>query len=359
MNGLYVHIPFCRAKCHYCDFASFADCEGRIDDYLYALRIEMQKYAGVRVETVFIGGGTPSLLSPQQLRALFIDLRENFNCSGVVEFSIEANPESLTDEKMRVMRSYGVNRLSIGLQSMSGLNLKFLGRIHTIEDSQNAVSCARRMGFSNINVDLIYGLPGQTILEWQLELKEALRHQPEHLSIYPLTVEEGTVLSRANVNVDNDQQAELYEWSLDFLAAHGYEQYEISNWARVGCRCRHNMVYWNNKEYIGIGAGAASYMDGVRRKNIGSVDGYICAITSGNDVSVESEVIGESTHAAEEMILKLRTVEGIKLRHDIKRRYGAAIKSLSDRKLLNCDGSVIRLTRQGKLLANQVMLEFV
>ena len=120
-----------------------------------------------------------------------------------------------------------------------------------------------------------------------------------------MTVEEGTVLSRANVNVDNDQQAELYEWSLDFLAAHGYEQYEISNWARVGCRCRHNMLYWNSKEYFGIGAGAASYMDGMRRKNIGSVDGYICAITSGNDVSVESEVIGENTHAAEEMILKL------------------------------------------------------
>jgi oxygen-independent coproporphyrinogen-3 oxidase len=348
MKGLYVHIPFCKSK-----------CESRFDDYLDALRLEMLQYRGHRVGTVFIGGGTPSLLQPRQLRTLLIDIRENFNCRSVVEFSIESNPESLTDEKLHIMRSNGVNRLSIGLQSMNDRNLRFLGRVHSVFDSCTAMAGARRLGFSNINIDMIYGLPGQTILEWQLELQQALRFNPEHISIYPLTIEDGTVFALAGVKVDNDAQAEIYEWTMDFMQAHGYEQYEISNWSKTGYRCRHNLIYWSNKEYIGIGAGAASYFTGVRRTNTGIVDGYISAITLGKDASNEREVIGESTFAAEEMILKLRTADGVMLRHDIKRRYGAVIKSLTDRKLLSCGGSVLRLTRQGKLLANQVMKEFV
>ncbi len=359
MKGLYVHIPFCKAKCNYCDFTSFAGCEARFNDYLDALRLEMLAWRGTRIGTIFIGGGTPSLLKPQQLRTLLIDIRENFNCRSVVEFSMESNPESLTEEKLHIMRSSGINRVSIGLQSMNDRSLKFLGRVHSVFDSCNALASARRLGFSNINIDLMYGLPGQTILEWQLELQQALRFNPEHISLYPLTIEEGTVFSRAGVEVDSDQQAEIYEWTMDFMQAHTYEQYEISNWSRTGYRCRHNMMYWNNKEYIGIGAGAASYFEGVRRKNTGAIDDYISAITAGKDACAERDVIGERTLAAEEMILKLRTADGIMLRHDIKLRYGAAIKSLSDRKLLSCDGSVLRLTRQGKLLANQVMMEFV
>jgi len=237
--------------------------------------------------------------------------------------------------------------------------LRYLGRIHSSETSQNAILSAKKYGFSNVSVDLIYGLPGQTPLEWQEDLHRAASFGPQHISVYPLTVEEGTPLYANGVRVDEDHQAELYEWTMDYLGHKGFEHYEISNWAVPGYKCRHNLIYWDNREYIGLGAAAASYLGGKRCKNCSDINIYIDRILAGGNPAEESETIDSRTKLVEDLILKLRCSSGIFVSETINHKYGATIdKFVTDNLLERCNGT-IRLTRRGRILANQVMREFV
>jgi oxygen-independent coproporphyrinogen-3 oxidase len=359
MYGLYVHIPFCRRKCNYCDFASQAMPEDFHASYLAAMAREMQTYAGQPLATVFVGGGTPSLLAAPQIDELFRQIRHTFNCTRLGEVTFEANPESLDDEKLRVLKKVGVNRLSIGAQSFNDGDLVVLGRVHTADDFARAYAAARRFGFANINIDLIYGLPGQDTAAWRPTLEKAVAFGPQHLSLYPLAIEPGTAFERSRVRIDEDRQAELYEWSIDFLAGEGFEQYEISNWARSGYVCRHNCMYWQNGEYIGVGAAASSHMGCRRWKNIADPRGYVSAVNDGQPIVAEEETLDDGQCMAEDMILKLRCRSGIALSPVIDERYGQSIERLMQEKLLERVGENIRLTRRGMLLANQVLQEFV
>jgi len=274
MYGLYVHIPFCKKKCKYCDFTSIKYDTGLAGIYTRALIEEAQRYKGVSLATVFIGGGTPTTLTLENLADIFKSIYKNFDCQ-LSEITVEANPESLSKEKLQLLKSLGVTRLSIGVQSFSNEELASLGRVHNSRDFWVALENARQTGFMNINIDLIYGLAGQTLREWQNNLKSALCARTEHISIYPLTVEPDTDFFKSNVKTEENLQSDMYEWTLDFMENAGYEHYEISNWALPGYRSSHNMIYWQNGEYIGLGTAAASYLNGKRWKNECNVKEYI------------------------------------------------------------------------------------
>ncbi|MFH1369292.1 MAG: radical SAM family heme chaperone HemW [Elusimicrobiota bacterium] len=359
MIGLYIHIPFCKKKCRYCDFVSFPGKHDLIPAYLEALYTELKRYSGQSLVSIYAGGGTPTLLSPGQVRELFGAIRNSFNCIHLSEITFEANPESLSEEKLGALKVEGVNRLSIGAQSFCERNLSYLGRIHTEDAVKKAVAAARKHHFSNIGLDLIYGVPGQTLPEWQADLKKAVSLKPEHISAYPLTIEPDTPLHSEGTEVDEDFQAELYEWTMDYLFSEGYQHYEISNWSLPGFKCRHNMIYWDNQEYMGVGAAAASYFKGVRRKNCGTIEEYISRAAAGKDISEESETIDPVTKISEEIILKLRCAGGVEVSEYIASRYGETINKFLEQKLLERRDKSVRLTKRGFILANQVMREFV
>ncbi|OGS17938.1 MAG: hypothetical protein A2219_02005 [Elusimicrobia bacterium RIFOXYA2_FULL_50_26] len=357
--GLYIHIPFCRRKCGYCDFYSTDFNPRHAASLINAVINEMSFHGGARAGTVYLGGGTPSILPARLLNKLFAAMRSSFDISESAEVTAEANPESLTAAACKSFAENGVNRLSIGVQSFNDSELAMLGRIHTSRDAVAAFLRARKAGFKNVSIDLIYGLPGQSERAWLENLKRAMALGPDHLSIYPLTIEHDTPLSRAGTVVSQDSQAALYEIAMDYLQSCGFEQYELSNWAKPGYACRHNLVYWNNESYIGLGPAAASYLNGRRFKNIDSVSGYISAIKSGKNAVSETDEISTRVKLAEEMILKLRLNGGVALRTGITDIYGDSIKKLTSSRLIETAGSHIRLTRKGKLLANQVFMEFV
>lgn len=359
MYSLYIHIPFCRKKCNYCDFASVPGRDALIPSYLDAISKEMGKYSRFPISTIFIGGGTPTLLSSSQFEELFNDIRKHFNCHRLSEITVEANPESLDTEKLKALKTLGVNRLSIGLQSFMDEELEFLGRVHNSRDFMKVYEAARHMDFANINIDLIYGISNQTMLHWQRSLQSAVTIAPEHISIYPLTIEEGTVFGDTNITVDEDEQASMYEFSIDFLKSKGYSHYEISNWSKPGFKCRHNMTYWQNQEYIGIGVAAASYIKGFRKKNCSNIDEYLRLIEAGASPIEEYESIDSDRKISEEVILKLRCTNGLLLDKHMENRYGTIIERLAGKNLLEKDGQNIKLTRRGLLLANQVMKEFI
>lgn len=360
MHGLYIHIPFCKQKCNYCDFVSFpGQHKDRVRSYIEALGREMKLYPRIPLSTVYLGGGTPSLLDPEDIRELFRSIHISFDCMHLSEITAEANPESLTEERLKAFRVAGVNRLSIGVQSFQRKNLSYLGRIHSAEEALSAYHAARKTHFSNISLDLIYGAPDQTTDEWQKDLRAAVELAPEHLSLYPLTIEPDTPFYTRGTFVLEENQAEMYEWSLEYLASTGYEQYEISNWSRPGYQCRHNLTYWNNGQYRGIGVAAASYCDGVRTKNTLGLDSYLASVGSGVSPVEEKDPIDENTRISEEIILKLRTRCGVPLSPAVTGKYDETIKKLISRDLLEQHGPAIRLTKRGLLLANQVMKEFV
>lgn len=357
MYGLYVHIPYCRQKCFYCDFVS-RQVDDTLPQYLRALHAEMKRYAGKEIGTVFVGGGTPTMLSSEAIKEIFTRIGENFT-SAPAEVTMEANPESLSEEKLMAMRTAGVNRLSIGVQSLTDKELVWLGRVHTVEHFRRALQLARKYHYDNINLDFIYGLPGQSLVQWKRNLETALTFHPEHLSLYPLAVEPHTPLHARGVSVDDNAQAAMYEWSMEFLASAGYEHYEISNWCKPGFSSRHNMIYWQNQEYIGIGAAAASFMDARRWKNPSNLETYIRRVEDGADLAEEVEQIDADKRLSEEMILKLRCSAGLAMTPEIEQKYGAAIEGFINQHLMSKSGENIRLTRRGMLLANRVLKEFV
>ena len=313
--GLYVHIPFCRQKCSYCDFYSLPHSEEKMDAYTAALVRHLEEVAPQAaahvVDTVYIGGGTPTYLGAARLKTILTAIRKRYRLSHDAEITVEANPDSACDVKaLRTLHRAGVNRVSLGVQSADDALLRRIGRIHTFDQVKQAAQAIRKAGIRNLSMDLIYGLPGQTLDQWLDTLAEVLALDPQHISCYGLKLEEGTPLylrREQETFPDDDQQAEMYLSAVDTLAQHGYEQYEISNFARPGFASRHNLKYWHMDEYAGFGPGAHSDMGGVRFAYIRDIDRYI----SGQLVLSESETGETLARDFEYVMLSLRTAEGI------------------------------------------------
>ena len=368
--GLYVHIPFCKSKCAYCDFYSLSRREDRMDDYCAALAAHLRRMApqaaGVSVDTVYFGGGTPTLLGADRLCGLLDVIREVYRLAPGAEITLEANPDSALDAApLAQLRRAGFNRISLGMQSADDRELAEIGRIHTAEQVGRAVAAARSAGFDNLSLDLIYGLPGQTMARWQANLEAAAALKPEHLSCYGLKVEEGTPLYRRRKEAalpDDDAQADMYLCAADRLEQLGYARYEISNFARPGRESRHNLRYWQLKEYLGFGPGAHSDFSGVRFARSRDLEGYIRAAATGDLSPAERQAVSPEERAEEYLMLGLRTAAGISpeglARHgrdfapllpflEQCRREGYAHRS--------ADGSW-RLTARGALLSNPIIV---
>ncbi len=356
-TALYIHIPFCRTKCSYCDFNTYAGLEPLIPRYLDALGAELRRYpAGLPVHTINFGGGTPSLLSPAQLAGVIGAARGHFEVAPEAEVSVEANPGGLDRPYFEGLLEAGVNRLSFGVQSFHARELAMLTRRHSAQEARHAYEAARAAGFRNISLDLMYGLPGQTLAAWRTSLEGALGLRPEHLSLYGLTIYDHLPLGRRVrtgelPGQDEDLMADMYELACELLARAGYEQYEISNWAlALELRCRHNLAYWRNTGYIGLGAGAHSYFNGRRYSNELRPAAYVDKALSGEALEAEAEDLTPELVRAETVILGLRLNEGVALSEGELGLLEACLAA----GLLDIDGRHARLTPKGRLLSNEV-----
>lgn len=314
--GLYLHIPFCKSKCAYCDFYSLAGSEARMDDYTAALARDLRDTApraqGYTVDTVYFGGGTPSYLGGARLVRLLDTVRAHYALAPDAEITLEANPDSADAHTLRMLRAAGFDRLSLGMQCADDATLRSIGRIHTHAQTVQAVQAARAAGFDNVSLDLIYGLPRQTLPLWHESLQAALALAPQHLSCYGLKVEEGTPLARQRGSVplpDDDAQAVMYLETAELLSQNGYEQYEISNFARSGYASRHNLRYWQMQEYLGFGPGAHSDFGGERFARARSLERYLCGASPDSERS--APLARERTE--ELVMLSLRTAQGLSL----------------------------------------------
>ncbi len=317
--GIYIHIPFCRSKCDYCDFYSLAGRDDRMDQYQKALLSHIKETAPLAqdfpVDTIYIGGGTPSYYGAKRLKELLGVIRKLYKVEKDAEVTVECNPDSVDVKSLKILRKAGVNRLSMGMQSANACELERIHRIHTPQQVNEAATAARKAGFTNLSLDLIYGLPGQTMDSWKATVEHALSLIPQHLSCYGLKVEEGTPLAarvaQGEVLPDDDQQADLYLWTVGRLERAGYPQYEISNFAKHGFASRHNLRYWLTQPYIGFGPGAHSDFGGRRYSFVRDLDAYIQGVLQGGDIIDESEIIPKRERCGEYLMLRLRTVQGI------------------------------------------------
>lgn len=317
--GIYIHIPFCRSKCDYCDFYSLAGRDDRMDQYQKALLSHIKETAPLAqdfpVDTIYIGGGTPSYYGAKRLKELLGVIRKLYKVEKDAEVTVECNPDSVDVKSLKILRKAGVNRLSMGMQSANACELERIHRIHTPQQVNEAATAARKAGFTNLSLDLIYGLPGQTMDSWKATVEHALSLIPQHLSCYGLKVEEGTPLAarvaQGEVLPDDDQQADLYLWTVGRLERAGYPQYEISNFAKPGFASRHNLRYWLTQPYIGFGPGAHSDFGGRRYSFVRDLDAYIRGVLQGGDIIDESEIIPKRERCGEYLMLRLRTVQGI------------------------------------------------
>ena len=317
--GIYIHIPFCKSKCDYCDFYSLAGAEGRMDAYQKALLAHMKETARVAgeipVDTVYFGGGTPSYYGEKRLRELLKAVKKLFQVEKNAEITLEANPDSVNFKALRALRRAGFNRLSMGFQSACPEELRDIHRPHSVEQGDAAVAAARAAKLGNLSLDLIYGLPGQSEESWKRTVEHALSLAPAHLSCYGLKVEEGTPLARrvseGEVLPDDDTQAEMYLWTVERLRQAGYEQYEISNFAKPGYESRHNLRYWLTRPYIGFGPGAHSDFGGRRYAWIRDLDGYIKGVLEGGTLLESQDLIPQRERGGEYLMLRLRTARGI------------------------------------------------
>ncbi len=317
--GIYIHVPFCKAKCQYCDFYSVT-CkdESLMERYMHAICTHIEETApqapNYLVDTVYFGGGTPSFFGAEGMTAILNTVRKYFDVSPRAEITFEANPDSVTDELLRHLRREGFNRVSLGIQCDNNDVLHRLGRVHTYQQAVDAVHAIRRRGFRNLSVDLMFGLPGQTLQTWEKTLKNVLSLAPEHISCYALKVEEGTPLfeSREFYNLaDEDAQADMYLSAVDILKSYGYRQYEISNFCKRGLISHHNLKYWTGGEYLGFGPDASSDFGGRRFSIIRDVHEYIRQMEQGGQVMAEVQEISHRERASEYLMTRLRTVQGI------------------------------------------------
>ncbi|MDR1703554.1 MAG: radical SAM family heme chaperone HemW [Clostridiales bacterium] len=367
--SVYVHIPFCASKCSYCDFLSFAGCsknllEGYADALIKEIDRAAAEFTDYKTDTVFFGGGTPTFLPAVNLVKTLDALREPYHIVEDAEITTEANPESLDFDKLGELRAGGFNRLSIGVQSFDDTLLSCIGRIHSSGKARQSFEDARRAGFDNINLDLMFSLPGQDIGDWERTLDEACSLDPEHISCYSLTLEPGTRLGDEGCNQDEDADRAMYALAKEKLIAAGYEHYEISNFAKPGYRCRHNLIYWTGYEYRGFGLGAHSLTDGVRWHNETDLNAYIKSAGKGGRLN--QEPLRERDLISEFMFLGLRLIDGIncevfldKFDKNIYEVYGDQLNSLINRGLIERDAERIKLTSRGLDIANKVFIEFI
>lgn len=370
---LYVHIPFCVRKCGYCDFLSGTAEESTREAYLLALAREIRRAGqdaeGCRAVSVFFGGGTPTVLTGGQLSRLLSEIKKSFRLAGDCEITLEANPGTLDPEKLRLCREAGFNRISIGCQSADNRELRRLGRIHTWEEFLEGFRQAREAGFSNINVDLMSGIPGQTLVSWETSLRKTAELGPEHISAYSLILEEGTPFyeNREKLDLpDEDTERRMYERTGEILEEYGRRQYEISNYAREGYRCRHNLGYWTGREYLGLGLGASSLWRDTRFRNTDSMEEYLK--DSGNlpKIRREEEKLSASDRQSEYMILGLRLTEGISLAGfretfgtDVRKVWPGVLEKYEGYGLLEEAAGRLKFTGEGISLSNVVLAEFL
>lgn len=375
LAGLYIHIPFCKRKCLYCDFPSFAGKEAMQERYTASLMAEIDSRArecdGREFCSVFFGGGTPTALPMPLLERLAERVFASFHIAEDAEITTEANPGTLSRETARALRGMGFNRLSIGVQAWQDRLLKRLGRIHTIEEFLENYHIVREEGFRNVNLDLMFALPGQTLAEWRETLKQATALEPEHISAYSLILEEGTPFYREweegrLTTVSEELDREMYHFAVDFLREKGYAQYEISNFAKSGRQSRHNRIYWQAEEYLGLGLGAHSFWNGERFHNPYGLEEYIHAKGIPERLDQDRELISEQDALAEFMFLGLRLTEGVafaafreRFGREMKEVYGSQIDKLTQQGLLEEDKTGIRLTRRGIDVSNAVFREFL
>lgn len=376
--GLYIHIPFCKQKCNYCDFYSKA-CTQKISQYISAISRQIENDASLyrycEFDTIFIGGGTPSLIEPCDFEKLSSAIKSNLKLTQGLEFSIEANPGTLTKEKLIAYKNAGVNRLSIGLQSTDNTTLKALGRIHTLEDFENSYYLARECGFENISLDLMYSLPNQRTIDFEKTLEKAISYAPEHISAYSLKIEENTPFGRIKDKLtlpSEDEEYDMYMLLCSTLEKNGYKQYEISNFSKEGYSSRHNLKYWLSEEYIGIGPSAHSFFNGQRYFYDSTLDEYIEAIECGSYPTKILEETEEIRHSQpkiskkdEYIMLKLRLSSGVDEKEYSTRFKGKLtedypqIKKYLDLGYMKKQGNSYSLTPKGFFISNYILTDIL
>ncbi|MFC1846304.1 radical SAM family heme chaperone HemW [Chloroflexota bacterium] len=371
--AFYIHFPFCRRKCDYCSFISYQGYEAYIPTYISALKKELAaRVTEQQVSSIYLGGGTPSILSSENINDILKVIFSLFVVQDDVEITIEANPGTIDESYLAALRMIGINRLSLGVQSFNDNELDMLGRIHNASEAKDAVHHARKAGFNNLNMDLLYGLPHQDLPGWRDTLSQAIDLDPEHLSLYPLSLEgsEPMFLSIERGEIpalDSDQSADQYELATDLLKEYGCNHYEISNWAKRGYECRHNIGYWRSKPYVGVGVAAHSCLNSHRMANTSDINKYMDAflcnmpIVRDQNDDIEPELL-----LSETVIMGLRLSDGVNL-DDINNRFGVdlleaysdQINELTGLGLLECIEGNIKLTHRGKLLGNEVFCQFI
>ena len=373
--GLYIHIPFCVKKCEYCDFLSWNAEEEERQQYVAALLSEIESYRefakGYRVSTIFIGGGTPSVLLPKQMEDILQKIYEIFELERRPEITVEVNPGTVDEEKLQCYKENGVNRLSMGLQSVKDEKLRLLGRIHTYQEFVESYELARKAGVDNISIDLISSVPGQTLQEWKEELETAAAQNPEHISVYQLIIEEGTPFyekyaEHPELLPDEETSREIYLWTGKFLKEAGYEQYEISNYAKPGKESRHNLKYWERGDYLGLGLGAASMVRNIRMSNTKDMRTYLERCDKPKTMREDVQFLEEPRQMEEFMFLGLRKTRGVS-KKEFKRIFGREMDMVYEKALHKCleNGMLLEhkdrifLSEEGTLLSNMVLSEFL
>ncbi len=374
--GIYIHVPFCQKKCSYCDFYSLplreqASLEQYTRNLLQAIEQQAGSWEKHLFSTVYIGGGTPSLLQPEQVHRILQSLSQNFSLQPLAEISLEANPATLDRMRLQELKSAGINRISLGVQSFCDQELKILGRIHTARQARQAVEDIMAAGFDNFNLDLIYGIPGQNLADWRYNLQRAVDCQPTHISTYLLQLDAsvplaGQIRAGRYTDLSEDLQADMYDAALDYLIEAGFHHYEISNFARPGAECNHNLIYWQAGEYLGLGPGAVSFREGRRWRNREitiDLDGK----TGPDQIAVEIlETMDNHERFVDAVILGLRMTEGISRQHfmerfgiDFVQEYHSIIEKYIQDGILIPDQDRLYLSRRGYFLSNQLLAELL
>ncbi|UOQ47399.1 radical SAM family heme chaperone HemW [Gracilibacillus caseinilyticus] len=374
VSSVYIHIPFCEKICHYCDFTKFFYDEKMADDYLIALEKEMKAYIHKpkkKMNTIFVGGGTPTALNEKQLTKLVQMIAHYFDVASVSEYSFEANPGDLTNEKINILRAYGVNRISMGVQVLDDEMLEQLGRLHRVKDVYENVNGLVQAGIDNISIDLMYSLPNQSIEGFNKTLKEALQFNLPHYSAYSLQIEPKTIFYQRYMKgklskPPEEIEADMYALLRSEMRANGIHQYEISNFAKPGFESQHNLVYWNNQYYFGFGAGAHGYLPGERIINIRPFPKYVEAANDSGKPILHIEQIGRKEQIEEEMFLGLRKSEGVsvsafekKYQIPLRDLYGEELDTLKQKGWIDVNSSFVKLTEEGKPFGNEVFQSFL
>lgn len=369
-TSAYVHIPFCTQICYYCDFSKVFIKNQPVDEYLQALIREFESYDIKKLRTLYIGGGTPTSITAEQLEYLLTNLTKHLDLSVLEEFTIEANPGDLTEDKIEVLKHSAVNRVSLGVQTFNDKHLKQIGRSHNEAQIYSTISNLKEAGFHNISIDLIYALPGQTMEDVKENVAKAIAFDIPHLSLYSLILEHHTVfmnkMRRGKLQLPKeDLEAEMFEYIISELEANGFEHYEISNFTKPGFESRHNLMYWDNAEYFGVGAGASGYLNGVRYRNRGPIQHYLKAVAQGN-ARLSEEKLTKDEMMEEELFLGLRKKTGVSIARfeekfglSFEERYGQIVRELCQQGLLVLDDKVVRMTKKGLFLGDTVAERFI